>query len=338
MLIARRVVLAAVVCLFLVSLASAFAAPGVVTVDFAAKSGKTDSATLDARNVKVLGEQVGVQVKSSLITPQPVTIKFVGLRQPAYDVYVNGAFIGEKTASSLAEGLEQTIPGRVTNADAMHMLAIIDAQLPEVYAKIKARKGAEPWRAAYTLGQAKDWARTGVRDDEIYRSILVIAVPAGSRMESMGFIRMREASEVTNSAQNIRDLMHSARSNMYNVLKDAGLRNEVVAALTPVRFIASCFAKNGKPCITASVTNDCDMPITGKMTLTLPKGWKTVGAKLDIGKLQAGRTHTTTFSLAPTAKNAVLPKSVPMTTVVDIANEYVGARLWLYATPACPKP
>ena len=69
---------------------------------------------------------------------------------------------------------------------------------------------------------------------------------------------------------------------MYEVLTDPDLRNEVVEALTPVTFTASCSMKSGKLSITASIINECDFPITGKITLAAPKGWKAVNTKLGL--------------------------------------------------------
>jgi hypothetical protein len=337
MLSRSRICLAVVLCLTIIAITCGAVMAGTVTVDFATKSGKSDVTTLDAKNVKVIGEQVGVHINSTLLTPQPVKIKFVGLKDQDYDAYVDGVFIGAKSAKELGEGIDRTIPGRVTDPAAMRMFLALNTKVPPAHKKIKARDGAEPWRAAYTLGQVESWVHSELREDEVYRSILVIIAPAKQSLEHMTFIEMRTASEVAASVAETCFMLQQARWNMYEVLTDPNLRNEVVEALTPVTLAASCSTKNGKLSITAVIVNDCNLPITGKITVSAPKGWKTTGGKFDIGKVESGRTFTTSFSLTRSAKNAAVPKSVPLTAVLDIADEEMACRLWLFGHAWLPE-
>jgi hypothetical protein len=329
--IQRRMSIALVACILIACIAGV-ASAGTVTVTVSPKSGTSDTKTLIAKAVRVTGDQVGVYIESTLLKPQQVKVKFSGLKDQDYDIYINGEASGSKSAKELTDGIDRTIPGRGVDEAAIRCIRALLPKIKPAYDSIRARQGAEPWRAAYTLGQANGWVTSGARADEAYRSVEIIIAPAGNPLERMVFASRKDAKETAEAVANACDLLHLARARMYMVLTDADLRNETVDALTPVALKAVCSVKNGKPYLTASVTNDCDLPITGKIVVTTPKGWKTVGAKLDIGKLSSGKTYSTTFALAPSGKNATLPASVPLSAVVDITSKGQGARLWLYAT------
>jgi hypothetical protein len=337
MLSLRRTSLAAVFCLAMFSLAAVAVLAATVTVDAAAKSGKSDVVTLDGHNVKVMGDQVGVHINNKLLTAQQVKVVFAGLNDQNYDVYVDGACIGAKSAGELSAGLDKSIPGRISDPAAMRCIKSLVPKVNRAYDSIHAREGADEWRAAYSLGQVRDWLKSAIRGDEIYRSTQLIIVPAGMPLQNMSFITMRTASETAEGTLNACSLIQDVRVNMYRVLTNPNLRNEVVDALTAVSMSVSCVLKNGKPCVTVSVVNDCDLTITGKISLSDIKGWKAPGAKLDIGKLQSGKTFTTSFTLTPSVKNASPLKPMPLKAVVDIGPKDYMAKLWLFATATCGK-
>lgn len=334
----HRSFLSALTCLTIALAASAAATAATVNVDVAAKLGKSDVDTIDVKIVKVSKEQAGTYMESTLLTPQTLKVVFSGIKDEDYDLYVNGSYVGVKTSKALKEGIEQTIPGTVADETAMRCLKALSPKVAPAHEKVRAIKGAEPWRAAYTLGMAKDWVASGIRADQKYRSLEMIIVPAGRPMEKMAFAARQDAKDTAATVLRSCKLLHQARARMYDVLTDADLRNQVVDALTPVEFSVSYLTNDGRPCVTASLTNFCDMPITGKIELPTVKGWKFVGAKLDIGTLQPGKTFTSTFNLESSYKTAAPPESLLFTAVVDVARDDLAARLWLYATGTLSKP
>ncbi len=334
-----RFITAVCACLVIVSLSLGAASAATVTINVSAKSGISDTKTLNVTPVRARNDQLAVSVQSTLLTPQQLVIKFIELKHPIYDVYVNGDFLGQKCAEDLNAGIQWTIPGTVADQAAMRCLRALDPKVAEVYKSVHARSGAEPWRAAYTLGQADEWVKTGIRVEQAYRSVAITLAPANEPLDhiiSAAYKHQRD--NVNKTVLNCCELLQKARSQMYKVLTDAELRNEVVGAMTPVKLTASCFIKNGRRAVTAAVKNDCDLPVSGKISVVLPKGWKTVGAKLNIGKLASGKSYTTTFSIAQTSKNAPAPKTLSFAAVVDIVRDDFGSRLWLHAAPVCPKP
>lgn len=335
MLTRQKTLLITVLCFAIASLAVAAASAATVTVSVATKSAKSDIKTLDPKAVRVIGDQVGVYIENTLLTPQQLEIKFDGVKDQDYDVYINGASSGVKSGQALREGIDRTIPGAIADPVAMHCLKALQPKVAPVYKSVHAREGAQPWRAAYTLGQAKEWVESGIRSDEKYRSVEVILVKAGNSMTRMPFASRLDAKASAKAVLKSCDLLHAARANMYNVLTDAKLRNEVVGALTPVSMSASCSMKNGKPTVTAVIVNDSDLPVTGNISLSDIKGWKTVGGKLDIGIVKPGKSYSTSFGLASSAKNCPTSKSVPLTAVVELTKRKSVAKLWLFADPTC---
>lgn len=333
----QRTILVPVCCLMILCLGVNALAAISVAINVAAKSGTRDGNALSAKSLRIMKDQIGVHVENPLLTAQQVSFKFDGLKNQDYDVYINGVSAGAMSAEKLSQGIEETIPGTVADTAAMRCLNALNDKIKPVYSRVHAIEGAEPWRAAYTLGQAEEWVTSGIRADQNYRSVDLVIVPAGQPTQKMVFVSRLTAENTAKAILNSCKLLHQARTRMYGVITDATLRNEVVDALTPVSLTASCTTKSGKPVVTAKIVNDSDLVISGKISLSDVKGWKAVGGKLDIGKLQPGKTFSTSFSLAPAAKNAPSLKSVPLTAVVDIGPSDCTAKLWLFATPTIDK-
>ena len=198
-------------------------------------------------------------------------------------------------------------------------------------------------RAAYTYSQACGWVRTGLQSDVNYRSIEVKITPAGTAMRRMVFATRMNAEETVATAVNVCHKLQMARATMYGPggLKDLILRNEVVANLTPVDITASCSQKNGKISVTATVVNNCNLPISGALSITAPKGWKTSGKPAAFNDLKSAKTFKTTFDLAPAAQGAAAPESIPVSASISLVEGRFAAKFTLTAdakSAAPPKP
>lgn len=319
------------VCICFLQLACA-ASAGLVVVDVAGKKASSDSPVFDPKVVRVMGDQVGVLVYNTTLVPQSVRIRFDGLKEQDYDVYINGSYSRVESCKALADGIDYTIPGTVADKVAFRCLKPLEPKAAAIYEKMQKQEGEGPARTLSTLQQANEWIASAFRADVNYRSVEVILVPAGTMMQRMVFASRLDAEAAAQAGRNACNLMHLARSHMFRVLTDPDLRNEVVEALTPVTFSASYKLKNGKPVITAVIKNDCDLPVSGSISVTLPKGWSATGAKLSFNSLASGKSYETSFGLAGKSKSAKPPKSVPLTAVITITKDRYSAKLWLFAT------
>lgn len=308
------------------------ASASTVTVDATAKKAVSDSSVFDPKVVRVIGDQVGVLIYNTTLVPQSVRIRFDGLKEQDYDVYINGSYSRVESSKTLADGIEYTIPGTVADKVAFRCLKPLEPKVAAIYEKMQKQEGEGPARTLSTLQQANEWIASAFRADVNYRSVEIILVPAGTMVQRMVFASRMDAEAAAQTGRNACNLMHLARSHMFRVLTDPDLRNEVVEALTPVTFSASLKTKNGKPVITAVIKNDCDLPISGAISVSLPKGWSTSGAKLSFNSLASGKSYQTSFGLTCKSKSAKPPKSVPLTAVITITKDRYTAKLWLFAT------
>lgn len=328
----------AVICLLLSAVGAHASAAGIVTVDVAKKSAKSDVATLDPRKVRVINEQVGVNIQSTLLTSQKVLIKFNGLKDQDYDVYVNGDFVGAKSAKELADGLERTTPATIADPAVTRCLNAVKDKVKEAYDNLHAREDPESLRAGYTLDQATGWINSGVQVEAQYRSVEVIVAPAGKPLAYMVFYIRRTAEEASETLRRVCELLQNARDRMYKNLEDPALRNYVVDALTPVSLSATYSLVNGKPRVTAKLVNDVDFPISGKLSIAAPQGWKTRASKLTFAELASGKTFTATADLEPIKKGAKPPASISVSGDVSLAGGKFEAKLHLKATATLKKP
>jgi len=308
-----------------------------VTVDIAAKTSKSDVGTLDPSKPKISGEQVGIFIKSTIIEPQYLTLKFVGLADQDYDVYVNHSYKGVKPAREFESGVGYRIDGRIVDSAMTKCLAAVKEPVNKTNGRLQALRSSEAKRICWTLGQATDWVQTGLARDQAWRSVSVIVVPSGKMLEPMEWLVREGEYETARAVTNACWLLQQARDRMYDVIRDPVLRNEVVAALTPVGFAAAYSTKNGKPHIDAKVTNNCDLPVSGTISYALPSGWKTNAKKLKFEGLKSGQTFSTSFDLLPPSK-AGAPESVPVAANVTVTRGDMTASFKLKIIACMPAP
>lgn len=303
-------------CIFAISIASA----QVVTFDVAGKKASSDIDKINPVGPRLRNDQAGIFVQSTISLPQKFVLKYTGLSAQSYDVYVNSRYFGTKTKGELEQGLELKLEGAIVNPDLMRCVKALDGKIEAAYKPWQGRLG-ELGRVVATLSQAAEWARTGVKREQAYRSVGVIVVPAGSELKSMGWLTQSDAQGTKDAVKSNCDKLQDARSKMYSVIKDPLIRNWAVATMTPVDFSATLSTQNGKPHINATVLNNCNLPISGNVIVKLPSGWKSNAKNLAFKDLKSGKTFNLSFDLIPPAGESVVPEKVPMVANVVVKRD-----------------
>lgn len=331
------------VCLFAV--ASAMAA--VVTVDIASKKIESDSPIFESRIMKIVGKQMSIKVWSSSFEPQKFTLKVIGLEPGDQDLYINGKYISKKPDTAFAGGFEISVPGRSLNVD---QLRCIESSRDRVKAEVKRLeplKGDEPLRVLATMRQADSWILSVTQADKFMRAVDVIIAPADLVLQLQGRSTVKSKEEVAKTLDINCELLHQARSRMYNVIKEPALRNISVIALTPVDFKASYFVSNGKTKADGKVINNSDLPISGKINIVLPAGWKANAKNLTFKDLAPGKSYSVPFALVPPKQGEYPPAGITLSVNVKIGTEPLLAKFKLESVvvlgssntvPVVPKP
>lgn len=293
----------------------------VVTVDVAAKTAASDVTILDTKGLKVIGNQAGIFVKNLTLDPQKFTLKVSGLTAENYDVYVNHAFVGPRPAKDFAAGVEYTIDGRIVDDGMMKCVTLARESIAIAKKKWDASADSEAKRACYTFGQAFDWCGSAVQRDQGWRSVSIILAPSGRMLDKMTWLTRDSDIDTARAVTRACWLLQQARARMYDNIKNESLRNEAVVAMTPVSFTARYSIKNGKRHIEAKLVNNCDLPISGGISMALPKGWKSTAKKLAFTDLKCGKSFGLSFDLVAPSKSAVAPESVPMAASIALAQD-----------------
>jgi hypothetical protein len=313
------------------------ACAATVTVDVTAKTATGDSTAIEASRPRVRGEQVGVLVKSTVIEPQSVTVKFTGLKDDDYDVYVNQEFKGAKPARELETGVQYHIEGRVADPTLIRCLAALKDPIKKLNDKLQGASSSEAKRVCGTLSQASDWVVSGLGTDQAWRSVAVVVAPAGKALDKMTWQTREDEYGTARALTAACWLLQKARDRMYDAITDPVLRNDTVVALTPVDFSATYSTSNGKPHIDARVTNNCNLPVSGDVTFALPSGWKTNAKSLKFAELKSGQAFSASFDLIAPAKTAA-PDTVPVAANVTVTQEGYTASLKLKVVAARQAP
>lgn len=316
--------------IILIFLAGACGA-SVVTVDFASKSAKSEAKNLEPGKVQVENGQLAVSIKNLSIEPQSFSLKATGLTEPSYDIYANGASVGAKTSQELEAGVSLTVDGRVADPEKMRCLFAAKQPLVRTFGRLQKRTDPESQRICHTLSQAIGWVTTSILYDQNWRSVSVVLSPAGRAL--YGTVTTNDARKSKEQTISIPAeacwLLQQARSRMSKVIKDPQLRTDAVAALTPVHFTAVYTTGNGKPRVEATLTNNCDLPITTAITMALPKGWKSANKNLDSIKVKSGQTVKLALDMIAPSKAAEAPDSVPIAANLTIVQKGLSASLKL---------
>ncbi len=329
--LSQAIILGFVALVILLS-SQAYCDNGVVTVDAAAKSAASSVKTLDAKGIKVQGDQVGLYIRSLIFTPQTFTLKTTGLADQDYDIYIDQEFKFKKTAKELEKGIELSIVGRTANPAQIRCLEAALPKTTKANSRLVKIDDPEAKRIAYTLSQASGWASTAINREQRRRAVTVILAPTGKILKRMTLPAQSEEAKVVENVDKSCDLFQQARDRMFRVIKNSVLRNEAVVALTPVDFAAKLGVRDGKPVVEATLLNECDLPISGIISISLPENWKYEAKDLAFKDLSSGKTHKVTFELVSASKDGVVLDSVPLAASVSIGQGRYRAEFNLSAT------
>lgn len=315
-------------CLISAGLSSA----SVVTIDVATKTATSDDTSLQTLGLQLSGQQVGLCVNNMDVEPQTVSMRYTGLTEPKYDLYVNGAYKGCRTLEQLQQGLQFQVDGSVTDPGMLNCLSTVSSGVQKMYDLLRQSKDPEEQFVFDTMQQAIPWVKIALNKEQAWRSVRVIVAPKDSILDSMEWAPRESDYETASVITNTCWLFQQARHQMYHNVKNAKLRNDAVIALTPVDFTANLNPKTPKPHIYVRLLNKCDVPLTGTVSLGLPAGWKTVGAKLKFSQLKSGKTFSVSCDLTASSKSATTPQEVPVTANVIIQQLDKSAAMKLSAT------
>lgn len=302
-----------------------------VTVDIVQKTAVSDSDTVTARVLKTADNQVNVLVNSNIPEPTEFALKIIGLSPGKQDVYVNGKLTGQMPDSELASGARFSIPGRIVNPVLFRCVESVRDRLDQEVRYVQTVKEDEHVRVLNTLRQAVDWVRSATQSDKAARSVSVIVAPEGAMVRTTATTIMRTPEESAQVYANVCKTLQQARDRMYDHIKFGVLRNQAVLAMTPVDLKLSYYTVNGKPKGTAVLINNCDLPISGKITPIAPAGWKINSTNLVFSNLASGQSHKADFALVPLKDGDAAPKMVKAEAAARLVMDTYAAKFTLTA-------
>ncbi len=311
---------------------TAFAA--VVTVDPATKTATSDVDTLQGKAVRVAGDQIGVYIQSLVETPQTFKLKIPTAKDEDYDIYINEVLTGTKPGKVLREGLEINIPGTVADPDKMRCLRALEPVVRPEYERMRESKDPEVMRVAFMYNQVVDFVASGLRNERVHRSAAVIVAPSDKVLEKMIFITYPDAKTSAMATTRACWLIQKARARIFEVIKNPILRNSSIVTITPVVLDATYSIRNGKPHVDAVVTNNCDITVSGTISMDLPQGWKHNAKSLTFSDLKSGKTVKIGFDLIAPSKSAPAPPTVPLGATVKVYQNTLNAEAKFTKTAA----
>ncbi|MEN6356997.1 MAG: NEW3 domain-containing protein [Armatimonadota bacterium] len=322
----KRLYLFAIAAIYMGAMAVSNAWPAAITVNIAQKTAISDTNDLSIKPLRIEDSQIGLLVNSNILDPQDFMLKTPGLKEK-YDIYVCGSYFGQRSAKQFADGVVFSIPGRVVHPDLMRCLnALKDKIKPEVD-RLSKISGSEPMRVVWTLRQANDWVKSGIRSDESYRSLDIIINPSGHMLKKMPWRTRLDAEGTVKAISNSCWYLQKARARMYEVIKDPDLRNSAVVAMTPVTLTTNYV--ESKRQIVVKVVNDCNLPISGTITYAVPKGWKTDAKSPKFENLGAGKTYQAAIKLIAPSKDAQVASGIRIAANVTVTQDKYTAKVKL---------
>lgn len=318
-----------------------------VTVDIPKSSVVCDSTAFSAKINKIAGSQVSLHVASDSPSPRSFTLKINGLQPGDQDWYVNGDYKGKKPDSAFVTGVALSIPGRGVSPELFRCIACVRDRVNAGYDAIKGNKETEHVRAANTLSQAQDWVTVAEKTDASARSKDVVVAPADVALVVKSGLNLKTPEDAQNTYINMCHLLQQARDRMFDNIKDPALRNQTVVALTPIDLQLSYYTVNGRAKGTATVVNNTNIPISGKVTPVAPAGWKVTAKTLGFKGLPSGKSFKADFALVPPKGGGALPASLRAQAAMTLGYEPFWASFTLTAdaakgacvrVPVVPKP
>lgn len=311
------------VCLTTVSYAS------VVSVDTTAKSASCDVSTLQASDVVVTEGQLDVRVKSTVPERQQFVLKVAGLTEHSYDMYANGTFVGTNTAEQLSAGINMDVDGRIVDGSMSRCLEMVRPRVEGLLKRLQNAKDAESQRVCGTLAQAVAWTSAGIMADQEWRSVHVVLGPSGRALHHTGVDTRKDDAGTAEAVVRACWLLQQARARMSAFIRWPQLRDDAVAALTPIDLRATYGMKNKKPHVEVDLANNCNLPASGAFSVSLPKGWKCTAKNMVIKPLKSGQTCKVSFDLTALSKAAPVPESLPVGASLKISEKPFTATIRL---------
>lgn len=282
----------------------------VVTIDATAKTVRSDSGSLEPFYLQVMEQQVGICVNNKIVQPQIFTLKVSGLIEPKYDLYINGAYKGTKSLKQVTQGLSFRVEGRITDPAMMRCLEVVKPKVQAVYDKLKSEKDAEIRLGCDTLSQAVLWSKLPLALEQDWRSVRIILAPASRPLQKMEWTQRGGAEDTAGAITNACWLLQQGRHRMSIQIKNAELRDQVVDAMTPITLAAAYATRAPRPRVYVKLLNECNLPVSGTVTLALPEGWKHNAKTLSFSQLKSGKAFVVLCDLIPPRLDAAAPESI----------------------------
>ena len=334
----RRLLRGIAVISALCALAAPAALGAVVTVDLSKNTATCDAKILTTRIYKIVDKQISLHIASESISPQDVVLKINGLQSGDQDWYLDGSYKGKKPETEFAAGLTLSIPGRGVSPDLFRCIVSVQDRVYAEIARIKDNRESEHQRVMGTFNQAKDWVESSENSDKWVRAIDIIVAPADMALLVKSGTTIRTPQEAQQTLVNSCNLLQQARDRMYDKILDPALRNEAVVSLTPIDLKFSYYLVNGKAKGTAVVINNCNIPITGKVTPSLPKDWKVSAKTLGFSNLASGKSIKLDFALVPPGKSQTPLASLSVQAAITLGYDPFWATLTLTTEAAQGPP
>lgn len=212
------------------------------------------------------------------LSPEPKSILLIVTDLPPtdYGVYTDNKYHGLKSKLALETGLKLDLKPICISEEWLRYLS--DA-LPRLHAVTQStvRKNVESGVVYDRLSTVERWIRDRIRAEQIWKSVSVRLVPFGSRTQGPDVSETPSPEKQTESLEFDFFNIHRVRGLIAGEIKDRDLRDRALSGLTPVdlELIASEKMEQGATVeATVRITNRIDLPISGRLAIDAPVGWK----------------------------------------------------------------
>lgn len=224
------------------------------------------------------GQTPYFMLRNELPDPRTVTVSILDLTEPEYDLYVSAKFIGTKKKAQIESGIPVSFSG-----------TLIPPAYKDYYSRIKSRslEGAKRFEGATdkdgsicqsVLKAVGDWVNSIERGDLTIRTESIIVAPTGKPLNLAGtYIMPDKPKEFPKKMRHLGEAIHIMRRDISRKVKNQIFLADSLEALTPVDFELTPtgpITPGNKITIRASLTNWTDRLITGKISLSVPSGWR----------------------------------------------------------------
>jgi len=325
------------VLLFLLAGAAAFAAdPTAGEKDVAIihfnqlKDGKLEGTARSLTFTPAIGtpwQTSYIELTNELLTPREVTVRILDLTEPEYDVYLNGSLAGTMKREELETGIPVSFLGTQISAAYRDYFSRLRARALDGAKRYEQAKDSEGDICRAVMQGVASWVDSIMKGDARLRTVSIIVVPTGRPLALPGGRLPDRPPDFQKSLRKLADTIQLARRTVVKRVKTTVYRFDALESITPIDFklSASAAPASGQMVtVRAAFTNWTDRPVTGKVGLNLPTGWK-------------ARERSTTVKMRAYSKNTevnfkvTVPEAatadVPISGVADLMVQDVLVRL-----------